>query len=348
MRILIVTTQVPFVKGGAEILSQELLKALREAKHTAELVAIPFKWYPSERVTEHMLSCQLLDLTESCGMSVDLMICLKFPSYLIPHPNKVLWLLHQHRSAYELWDHPQGDLIYQPNGVATRDTIIKADKKFIPEHKRVFTISRNVGKRLKNFCNIDSQHLYHPPSQSELFYCDEMQDYFFFPSRISSIKRQILVIQALVYANKNIRIKFAGFPESMQYVEELKKMAQELGVEAQIEWLDEIDEQTKLELYANSAGILYPPYDEDYGYVTLEAMLASKPIITCTDSGGTLEFVQHRKTGLIAEPTPQAFAEAMNELWRDREQAQQWGRQGRIEYENQEISWNKVLTSLLA
>ena len=38
-------------------------------------------------------------------------------------------------------------------------------------------------------------------------------------------------------------------------------------------------------------GVIFPPLDEDYGYVTLEAMLAAKPVITCTDSGGPLEFV---------------------------------------------------------
>jgi hypothetical protein len=106
MRILITTTQVPFIRGGAEVHAEGLRDALRRFGHEAEILAIPFKWYPPEKILDHMLACQLLDVTEVAGTPVDRVIGLKFPAYLIPHPNKVLWILHQHRTAYELWDHP--------------------------------------------------------------------------------------------------------------------------------------------------------------------------------------------------------------------------------------------------
>jgi hypothetical protein len=116
MRILITTVQVPFIRGGAEILAEGLRDALRSEGHEAEIVAIPFKWYPPERILEQILACRLLDITETMGMPIDRVIGLKFPAYFIPHTNKVLWILHQHRTAYDLWDHTLSDLILFPNG----------------------------------------------------------------------------------------------------------------------------------------------------------------------------------------------------------------------------------------
>src|SRR5438067_8700077 len=121
MRILIATTHVPFIRGGAEAHAEGLRDALIAEGHEAEIVAMPFKWYPPERILDHMLACRLLDLTEASGAGVDRVIGLKFPAYLVNHPNKVLWLLHQHRSAYDLWGHPLDDLNAFPNGSQVRE-----------------------------------------------------------------------------------------------------------------------------------------------------------------------------------------------------------------------------------
>src|SRR5207237_7463337 len=180
MKILITTVQVPFVRGGAEILAEGLRGALRSEGHEAEIVAIPFKWYPPERILYQMLACRLLDITESTGMTVDRVIGLKFPAYFIPHPNKVLWILHQHRTAYDLWDHTLGDLIRFPNGAQIRDAIREADGRLIPEDKQICTISRNVCHRLKDYCGIDSTPVYNPPQPAEHFYSAAAVDYFLF------------------------------------------------------------------------------------------------------------------------------------------------------------------------
>jgi glycosyltransferase involved in cell wall biosynthesis len=100
--------------------------------------------------------------------------------------------------------------------------------------------------------------------------------------------------------------------------------------------------------YAHAIAVIYPPTDEDYGYVTLESMLASKPVITCTDSGGPLEFVTHHETGVIADPTPEALANAFDLLWENRQQARDWGEAGRDRYESLNLSWETVVNKLLA
>jgi glycosyltransferase involved in cell wall biosynthesis len=348
MRIVIATSQVPFVRGGAELHAEGLLLALQACGHEAEIVSIPFKWYPPERILEHMLACRFLDLTGSSGVPIDLMIGLKFPAYLIPHPNKVLWILHQFRSAYDLWDNSLCDLKLHPNGAQVRDAIHRADLSLIPEARKVFTNSANVSFRLKNYCGIESIPLYHPPPNADRFHCEPASDYIFFPSRIGPMKRQALILDALSRTTHAVKVHFAGTPEYPPYMDVLMKLAQDLGVNNRVKWLGHVTEQSLHSLYAKALGIVFVPLDEDYGYVTLEAMLSSKPLITCTDSGGPLEFVIHNETGLVVEPSPEALAAAMDQFWENRERARIWGMAARDHYESLNISWVNVTQTLLS
>src|ERR671919_216382 len=208
MRILIATVQVPFIRGGAEIHAEGLRDALLAAGHEAEILAIPFKWYPPEKILDHVLACRLLDVSEVAGTRVDRLIGLRFPAYLIPHPNKVLWILHQHRTAYDLWDHALSDLIYYPNGSQVRDAIEHADRTLIPEARAVFANSQNVARRLKRYCDVDATPLYHPPPNAEKFYSSRAEDYLFFPSRLCLPKRQELALQALTLTRNLVRLCF--------------------------------------------------------------------------------------------------------------------------------------------
>ncbi len=348
MKILIATTHVPFIRGGAEAHAEELRQALINAGHEAEIIAIPFKWYPPEKILDHMLACRLFDLTEAAGISIDLLIGLKFPAYLIPHPNKVLWILHQHRTAYDLWDHPLNDLLTYPNGAQIRNAIKHADRHFIPQAKAVYANSQNVAKRLKSFCEIDSTSLYHPPPHAEQFYCAPATDYFLFPSRVDPIKRQSLMLEAMALTRHPVRVYFTGLAANAVYLEELMSLIRKYNLQGRVEWLGEVAEEEKIRLFAHSLGVVYPPVDEDYGYVTLEAMLASKPVVTCTDSGGTLEFVSPDETGLVAEPTPAALARALEQLWTNRERARLLGEAGRTRYEQLNITWANVVRTLTA
>jgi len=347
MRILIATTHVPFIRGGAEAHAEGLRDALVNEGHEAEIVAVPFKWYPPEKILDHMLACRLLDLSEVAGTPVDLLIGLKFPAYLIPHKNKVLWILHQFRTAYELWDHPLGDLIYSPNGDEVRDAIREADRRIIPEAQKVFANSANVATRLREFCGIDAPPLYHPPPHAEKFYSQLAGDYLFFPSRLCHPKRQSLVLHALAKTKEKVRVRFAGTADNPVFADELKSLARRLGVSDRAEWLGQVTEDDKRQHYAAACAVVYPPIDEDYGYVTLEAMLAAKPVITCSDSGGPLEFVEAGQTGLIVDPDPESIAAAMDQLWSGRDQAKRMGENGRERYDAMGITWKNVVRKLI-
>jgi glycosyltransferase involved in cell wall biosynthesis len=348
MRILLATVQIPFVRGGAEAHAEGLRDALAARGHRAEIVAIPFKSYPPERILDSLLACRLLDLTETSGSRVDLLIGLKFPAYLIPHPRKVLWILHQHRAAYDLWGHPLADLHRYPIGGQVREAIVEADRKLIPEARAVYANSRNVARRLHRYCGLESQPLYHPPPHAGRFACTGQEDYLFYPSRLDRSKRQDLVVEALARTRQPVKVRFAGVSNEPGYPEELRARSQELAIDGRIEWLGPIPEEEKIERYARSLGVLFPTLDEDYGYVSLEAMLSSKPLIACTDSGGPLEFIEPGMTGLVAEPTPDSLAEAMDTLWENRARAQEMGRAAREHYADMRISWDTVIEALLS
>ena len=348
LRILIATTRVPFVNGGAEIHAAGLRQALTDAGHQAEMVWIPFKWYPPERILDQMLACRLLDLSETVGVPVDRLIGLKFPAYLIPHPRKVIWLLHQHRQAYDLWQHPLNDLDKYPNGEEVRAAIQRADTELIPLARRVYANSQNVAARLRSYCGVDAAPLYHPPQDAGLYYHAPAEDYLYFPSRINPLKRQDLVVEALALTRAKVKVRFSSPADEPAFERKCVEIARARGVSSRVEWLGTVSNETKRDLYARCIGVLFPPVDEDYGYITLEAMLARKPVITCRDSGGPLEFVAHRQTGLVADPQPEALAAAMDELWADREKAAQWGEAGRQRYDDLGIGWNRVLEQLLA
>jgi len=346
MRILIATVKVPFVQGGAESYSAGLRQAFIAAGHAAEIVAIPFKWYPPERILDQMLACRLLDLTETAGSPVDRLIALKFPAYLIPHPRKVIWLLHQHRQAYDLWQHPLNDLDKYDNGEDVRTAIQRADTELIPLARRILSSSRNVALRLRTYCGIEAQPLYHPPPDARLFYSAPAADYFYFPSRINPLKRQNLVLEALALTRAKVRVCFSGPADEGAFERQCRRRSR--GLAGRVEWLGPVSDERKRELYARSRAVLFPPVDEDYGYITLEAMLARKPVITCHDSGGPLEFVAHQQTGIVCEPRPEALAAAMDELWDDPGKSARWGDAGRQRYEDLHIDWEHVVESLLA
>ena len=347
MNVLILNTQVPFCYGGAEVLAEDLRAQLRAAGHRAEILTLPFKWYPQQTLANTILAARLMDISNFNGVTIDRVIALKFPMWLIPHPEMSLWILHQHRAAYDLWDSSLSDLAAMPDGRALRDMIRREDTAAIQGCRGVYTISHNVTGRLRQYNNIASEVLYPPPRSMEQFRVDSYGDYFFFPSRITPIKRQELVIEALVHVPEPVKVVFAGEADSPHYLDQLKRRAAALGVAARIEWRGRISEEEKFSLYANALMVIFTPVDEDYGYVTPEAMLSSKAVLTLEDAGGATEFIQHDRNGLIVPADPRAMALAISRVWNDRAEAQRLGAAARQRVDGIDLSWEKILENLL-
>ena len=349
MRVGIATVQVPFVRGGAEMLAENLVQQIRAAGHEAEIISVPFKWYPARRIPETMALCRMLDLSESSGTRIDRLIGLKFPAYMIPHDNKVLWLLHQHRGAYDLWDTHLSDLRGATDGQHVRELIHGADARIIPEARACYTISRTVTQRLQAFCGLPSTPIYHPPPGAAAFASLQPSwgDYFLMPSRINPTKRQSLVLDAMERTRNPVRMLFVGAADDEQTFAALKIQSAKPELRNRVTWLGSIPDTEKLRLYAECRAVVFPPVGEDYGYVTLEAMLASKAVITCDDSGGPLEFIIDGVTGLVQEPTADGVARALDRLWDDPSMARSQGRAARARYDDMKIGWAGVLACLL-
>jgi glycosyltransferase involved in cell wall biosynthesis len=341
-RVVVCEAQVPFVRGGAELHVRALVNQLRRRGYEAELVSLPFKWYPRGEVLTHAAAWRLIDLSESNGQAIDLVIGSKFPSYFVRHPNKIVWLIHQHREAYDLCGTIYSDFAHVEEDVGFRDTLLRLDAEMLGECKRVFTNAKNTASRLATFNGLASEPLYHPPPLGDRLTVGPYGDYVLFVGRLESIKRPDLAIQAMTHVDRPIRLVMIGNGTRRVAVQAL---AHRLGVGDRIDIMGAVDDETLLGCYRNALAVLYAPFDEDFGYVTLEAFLSAKPVITTTDAGGPLEFVETGVNGVVCEPDPEALAAAINDLARNRARAASFGQAGAARV--RAITWDAVIERLL-
>jgi glycosyltransferase involved in cell wall biosynthesis len=345
MNILICTTHVPFTSGGGELHVENLKRSFNAAGHNAEISAVPFKWYPPEEILRGTLAWRLLDVTEANGKPIDMVVGMKFPAYLVSHPNKVVWVMHQYRAAYELAGTRFDDLSHHAEGASIRRFIKNADETYLPQAKRVFANSKTVADRLRRFNNIASEPLYHPPPGADLLRPGEQGDYVFYPSRLEPMKRQELLIEAASLMKSPLRIILAGSSHDQSRYDALIK---EFQVADRVKITGYIDENELIELYSNALAICYVPFEEDYGYVTLEAMHSAKPVVVPQDGGGAAELIEDGSEGRIVDPEPAAIAQALDELHADRELAKRMGERGREKVLSMKLSWNHVVDRLIS
>jgi glycosyltransferase involved in cell wall biosynthesis len=347
VRIAILHAQSAFVRGGAETHTEALLSALQREGHEAEIVTIAGKWYPAWELAHQMAVWRSFDITESNGLKVDLAIALKFPAYLAKHERKIVWLIHQHRSAYELWDHPEfADLSLQEDGRVVRDMVWQADRVALGEAKRIFTNSRNVQDRLWGSLRLPSEPLYHPSPVAEALQGMEpgrYGDYVFLPGRMEALKRQSLVIEAMRHVRTGVRLVLVGRgPDEPA----LRDLVRRHGLSDRVSFEIGVSDERLHELYLGALAVSYGPFDEDYGYVTIEAFAAHRPVVTNTDSGGPLEFVAGGETGLIVAPEPAAVADAFDRLYGDRELARRMGAAGAALVRERVPDWPEIVARL--
>lgn len=346
MKIAIATVQVPFITGGAEILVNMLKQELIKRGHRAEVVTIPFKWYPSDSLEKSMMMGRMIDLSEINGEKIDRVIAMKFPAFYLKHDHKVIWLMHQHRQAYDLWETPYGDLHNFDNGEKLRKLIHECDKKYLEESDHIYTIAQNTSNRLLKYCGIQSDVLYHPPLNYEKLHCEEYGDYIFYASRIDQIKRQRLLVEAMQYVKTDVKAVIAG-GGSEEEIAYLKELIKKHSLSNKVKLAGFISEEEKIKYYANCLGVYFGAYDEDYGYITLESFFAKKPIIVHKDSGGPLEFVTDEINGFVIDDDPRMIAEKMDQWYLDKKLAQKQGENGYQSLLDKNINWDYVIDALL-
>ncbi len=345
MRILICTPQVPFVRGGAELQVSNLKAAFIDQGHEAETVSVPFQWHSPAQIVRSMLVWRMVDLKSANGQPVDMVVALKFPAYLVRHPNKVIWLTHQHRQAYDLFGTEYGDFGDDDETGKVKDIIAEADARLIPEARRVYTISKTVAQRLRQFNGIPAQHLYHPVPNAASLRCTSYGDYVFYPSRLDRLKRQELLVEAMAHVKSAARCVLGGAgPDERR----LRDLIVRRGLEGRVKLTGFLSDEDLIEWYSNARMVYFGPFAEDYGYVTLEALYSSKPVLTLDDSGAPLEFVQDGVNGFILPPDPETIARKIDLLFERKELAESLGRRGFEMLGSLRLGWDKVVRKLLS
>jgi glycosyltransferase involved in cell wall biosynthesis len=340
---LVCAVQAPFVTGGAEILVRELKDNLARRGFRVEVVEIPFRGVPASSVVREALVWRLLEVREADGGPVDLVIATKFPSYLVRHPRKVAWLFHQHREAYDLFGTSWSLFRDSPADRQVQEAIATMDTAALSECRAVFTISKNVSARLSRYNRLPSTPLYPPPHELGRYRCDGYGDYLFYAGRLEPIKRLELALQALARTKRRARLRIAGRGSAEG---ELRRLAERLHLGDRVEFLGFVPADDLLTLYAGCRAAYYGPVDEDYGYVTVEAFLSRKPVVTTTDAGGPLEFVSDGENGAVAAPDPDSVAAAIDALFETRDdRLREMGDRGH--HRVKDITWDHVIDRLV-
>jgi glycosyltransferase involved in cell wall biosynthesis len=342
--IAVCAAQIPYFRGGAEAHVTGLVRELGRRQYEVELINIPYKWYPREQLLKSIELWRLVDLRESNAKSIDMIITTKFPSYFAEHPNKVLWLIHQHRHLYDLWGTPYSDFNPDsPEDRKLRDGLIALDTAVLKTYGRIYTNSKNTAVRLKKYNGLDAVPLYHPPQLYGRYFCAEDQGYVLSVGRLDRLKRLDLLIKALKHCHRSVKCKVAG---SGPELENLERLAGEKGVSDRVEFLGFVPDEDLLGLYAHSTLVYFAPLDEDYGYITLEAFLSEKPVVTSFDSGGALEFVEDGQNGAVAQSVDEkGLGRKIEELFFDKQKCRSYGEAGREKV--RDINWDTVIETLV-
>jgi glycosyltransferase involved in cell wall biosynthesis len=341
-RVLVLAVQSPFSDGGAERHVRRLTEELNARGVEADLVTMPLIERQRFDLVRSALAWRGLDLAEVRGHPVDAVIATRFPSYAARHDNKIVWLIHQYRQAYDQLGTPYSDFTASREDRRAREAIAEIDRVGLTEARRVFANSGNVAARLSRFNGIASEPLYHPPPLVGRYRSGPPGDSALTVGRLDAWKRADLPIAALAHAPRARLVVLGVGPEE----ERLRRLARELSVEERVRFVARVDEEGLLDLYAGARLVVVAPAGEDLGYVPLEAFLSGKAVLTTDDAGGPLEFVRDGETGFVVPARAEALGAALRLAWEKPDALAALGENGRRRVS--ELSWDSTVSALLA
>jgi glycosyltransferase involved in cell wall biosynthesis len=343
MKIALFYTLTTFVRGGTELLVDDLKAQLEKRGHIAKMFRIPFNEEYETGIFINALSIQSLNFDD-----YDLLISFKWPAYLAVHRHKNLWVFHQFRQVYDLFDKPYG-LRDDAVGNAIREMIIQTDNKALSQADNIYILS-NSKKRMKKYNNIKSKVMYTPLLNSDKYQKKSLSDYIYYPSRIDGMKRQHLVVEAMKHVKSRAKLILDGKCGDETYLNNIysiinkHKLNDRIIINAEF-----VSEEDKIDRYANCLAGIYLPIDEDSpGIMTLEVFYSHKALITVSDSGGVADFVCNDDNAFIVEPTPQAIAEKIDYLYEHKDIAEQMGENAYEYIIEKNINWDDTIRRLLA
>lgn len=324
------------------VMARELVTALREYGHDAGLIVTPQN--PFGQASAYMAAwCTNVRFAHE-DKPIDRVISLRFPAYAVQHPDHVLWLNHRMREYYDLWDRFHAKLSWKGRiKEGTRRMLIRrADGYFLGRIPSRFAISATVQERLRRWGGISSDVLYPPPPVRE-YRCDRYDDYLFAVSRLTPLKRFDLLLRALAEpVAAGIRCVIAGEGAEMRALVSLRNR---LGLTDRVEFAGRLSDEDMIGHLARCRAVAFVPWNEDYGFVTVEAFACGKPVVTVTDSGGPSELVVNGVNGWLTEPTPEKLALGLVKVMSDRTAAIRLGEAGAARVAT--MTWPSAVDTLL-
>jgi glycosyltransferase involved in cell wall biosynthesis len=341
LKVCVCSAQIPFATGGTEMLADSLVAELRNRGHVSEIVRLPLQTQPHEELLKSCLAWRLINLDFVELENIDLVIATRFPSYMVRQQNKVIWLVHQYRQIYDLYDTPYTSFQPISKDNEIRKYLIDLDMEAFREAKKIFTISQTVADRLRRYNGIEAEVLFPPVSDSAVFRFEALDNYVLSVARLAGNKRVHLLIEAMQHVAPEFHAVVIGDGYERA---ELEQRVARLGLSRRVHFLGHVARGDVIAHYAKAGAVFYGPKDEDYGFATLEAFYARKPVITCSDSGGVLEFVDD-SSGWIPPAEPEAIARCIDQALRNKQQSREKGEEGYSKVAP--IEWNYVLDRLL-
>ena len=338
MRVAIVTPRMASGEcGGAEALYRGLLNAFREASHEADEIAVESDESSFDAVLESYARFYALDLRD-----YDLVVSTKAPTFMVSHPNHASYLLHTLRVFYDMFAHEYGEGTAEQH--AQRRAIHALDRFGLRQGRirRHFSNGHTTYRRLVEaspwWQEVGFSALHHPPALSG-FKGSRRQDFILLPGRLHRWKRAHLIIDAYKHLKRDVPLLITGTGEDEAA---LRKAA---AGDRRIRFLGGVSEAELVDLYADALLVPFVPRQEDYGLVTIEAFKSGKPVLTCSDSGETLEFVRDGVNGYVVEPDARAIAARLTDAIDHRRAAAAMGAAGQRSVSH--IAWEPIVEALI-
>lgn len=377
MKLAIVApSPIPFGAGGAEKLWWGLVESIKDTtNYQCELIKIPIAENDFWSLIEAYKKFYELDLSH-----FDMVITGKYPGWMVQHPNHHVYMLHCLRGYYDcfhfmglpekyesdnssvnslLLSIRNGDVkpsqvfkeldkikidasmpedLFSFPGAFSRELVHYFDNWAFQNVKRFSAISNTVANRKEYFPKGAEVIVNYPPSTLKGLYKGR-SDYFFTASRLDNAKRIKMIIEAYLQTSTDIPLKIAGTgPLADEFVELSSH-------DSRIEFVGYVSDVELVTYYANAYAIIFVPYDEDYGLITIEAMQSEKPVLTFSDCGGVNEFVEHGVTGLVCEPIIELLAQNIDKLASNRDACAAMGKAAKNKVSK--INWDNTIISLL-
>lgn len=373
---LIAPSPIPYTMGGAEKLWFGIYKYINEnTNHQCELIKIPVNENSFWGLIDSYYDFFKLDLSY-----FDMVISGKYPAWMVNHHNHHLYMLHCLRGFYDCFhflnildeiktnnDKVKNivnqmssdslsirqlfELVYDLKnekniekelfdfpGAFIRKIVMYFDKKAMENIVSFSSISKTVASRKEYFPLNQKVNVIYPPSTLDKFHSLNY-DYFFIVSRLDNAKRIDIILKAYLKSKSEIPLVIAG---TGPLEEEFKELTKD---DKRINFVGFLSDTELTKYYANAYSVIFVPYDEDYGLITIEAMMSNKPVITFNDSGGVLEFVENNKTGVVCKPNVNDLKRVFENISNNKDLILAMGKNAKEKVSD--ITWNNLIDNLL-